>query len=300
MQMEKKKLNTLLIVLVVVIIALISGLLYTINKSSEKDEQLAATEEVMKQEKEQIQNEYQGLTEDFDGFTMTIHNDSLLRLFDEEKQKVQNLLKELKTTKSTNAIRIAELKKELAAVRKVMIHYVNQIDSLNSLNKTLTSENLEVKRKFQTASATAEQLAKEKESLNETVTRAAVLEVYNFAVTPLNKRNRQTDRAGQITNLQFNYTIGKNITAQPGNKTVFLRLTRPDDEVMTKSHDTFFNYENKQIAYSMSKEIEYTGEAYNGTMYWNVEEIMQVGTYRADFFVDGNRIGSYNFKIEKK
>ena len=298
--MEKKKLNALLIVLVVVIIALISGLLYTINKSSEKDEQLAATEEVMKQEKEQIQNEYQGLTEDFDGFTMTIHNDSLLRLFDEEKQKVQNLLDELKTTKSTNAKRIAELKKELAAVRKVMIHYVNQVDSLNSLNKTLTSENLEVKRKFQTASATAEQLAKDKESLNETVTRAAVLEVYNFAVTPLNKRNRQTDRAGQITNLQFNYTIGKNITAQPGNKTVFLRLTRPDDEVMTKSHDTFFNYENKQIAYSMSKETEYTGEAYNGTMYWNVEEIMQVGTYRADFFVDGNRIGSYNFKIEKK
>ena len=31
-----------------------------------------------------------------------------------------------------------------------------------------------------------------------------------------------------------------------------------------------------------------------------VEEILQIGTYQADFFVDGNRIGSYSFRIEKK
>jgi len=27
---------------------------------------------------------------------------------------------------------------------------------------------------------------------------------------------------------------------------------------------------------------------------------MQIGTYHADFFADGNRIGSFTFRIEKK
>lgn len=290
----------LLVALGVVIAALIAGLLYTMNASSEKDEQIAATEEMMTSEKQQLETEYKDLAGEYDGYTMTIHNDSLLKLFNEEKLKVNKLLEELKTTKSSNAKRIIELKKELAALRKVMVHYVNQIDSLNLQNKRLTNENYEVRQKYASASATAEQLSKEKESLNEVVTRAAILEVYNFNMTPLDKRNKKTDRASKITTLQFNYTIGKNITATPGQKTVYVRLTRPDDELMTKSSDTYFTYENKQIAYSLSKDFEYSGEARNDVLYWKVEEILQIGNYRADFFADNNRIGTFTFRIEKK
>ena len=289
----------LLVALGVVIAALIAGLLYTMNASSEKDEQIAATEEMMTSEKQQLETEYKDLAGEYDGYTMTIHNDSLLKLFNEEKLKVNKLLEELKTTKSSNAKRIIELKKELAALRKVMVHYVNQIDSLNLQNKRLTNENYEVRQKYASASATAEQLSKEKESLNEVVTRAAILEVYNFNMTPLDKRNKKTDRASKITTLQFNYTIGKNITATPGQKTVYVRLTRPDDELMTKSNDSYFTYENKQIACSLSKDFEYSGEARNDVLYWKVDEILQIGNYRADFFADNNRIGTFTFRIEK-
>ena len=298
--MEKKKLTTLLVALGIVIAALIAGLLYTMNQSSQKDDQIAATEEIMTTEKMQLENEYKDLAVEYDGYTMTIHNDSLLKLFNQEKLKMNKLLEELKTTKTSNAVRISELKKELATLRKVMVHYVNQIDSLNMQNKRLTSENYEVRQKYASASATAEQLSKEKESLNEVVSRAAILEVYNFSMTPLDKRNKKTDRASKMTTLQFNYTVGKNITATPGMKTIYMRLTRPDDEVMAKSPDTFFSYENKEIAYSLSKDFEYSGESRNDVLYWKVEEIMQVGTYHADFFADNNRIGSFTFRIEKK
>jgi len=298
--MEKKKLIALLVTLGLVISALIVGLILTMNKSSEKDQQIAATADMMDTEKLQLENEYKDLSKEYDGYTLTIHNDSLLKLFNAQKLKVNQLLEELKTTKSTNAKRIVELKNELSTLRKVMVHYVNQIDSLNSQNKRLVNENYEVKQKYASASASAQQLSKEKESLNEVVTRAAILEVYNFSMTPLDKRNKKTDRAAKMTNLQFNFTIGKNITASPGMKTIYMRLTRPDDEVMTKSPDTFLIYENKEIAYSLSKDFEYSGEARNDVLYWKIEEIMQLGTYRADFFADGNRIGSFTFNIVKK
>lgn len=47
--------------------------------------------------------------------------------------KTQRLLEELRTVKSSNATEIRRLKQELASLRKIMIGYINQIDSLNRL-----------------------------------------------------------------------------------------------------------------------------------------------------------------------
>jgi hypothetical protein len=296
--MDKKKLTILLAALGIVIAALIVGLIVFMSKSNKQSQQIEQTEMFMEEEKQQMVTEMDQIAGEMDGFTLYVHNDSLLREFDLQKQRIKELQDELRRTKATDAKRIAELKAEIATLRKLLAHYIQQIDSLNSLNQRLTSENYEVKQRYQNVSATAEQLAKEKESLNETVSRAAILEAYNITVSPLDDRERKTERATRMRTLKFNFTIGKNITAAPGMKTVYMRLTRPDDELMTKGGGTF-TYENGQLAYSIKKEIEYSGEAYTDVLYWKVDEILQLGTYRIDLFADGNRIGSQSFRIEK-
>lgn len=295
-----KKNNVIILsVLSAVIIGLIVAVIYFINKANEKEKEVAEVAEMMVFEKEQVEREFQDLTTEFDGYTANIKNDSLFKLLDNQKTKVTQLLEELRVTKATNARRIAELRKELATVRSVMIKYVNQIDSLNAENKVLKTENTEVKRKYTEASQTAEKLAKDKESLNEVVTRASKLDMTGFSMLTLNNKNRKTTWFSQIANLQFNYTIAKNITAQAGQKTLYLRLTRPDDEVLSKSSGNLFQFENKKVLYSAKKDFEYTGDAVSDVIYWKVEEILQQGTYRAEFFVDGSMIGSYTFVIKK-
>lgn len=295
-----KKNNVIILsVLSAVIIGLIVAVIYFINKANEKEKEVAEVAEMMVFEKEQVEREFQDLTTEFDGYTANIKNDSLFKLLDNQKTKVTQLLEELRVTKATNARRIAELRKELATVRSVMIKYVNQIDSLNAENKVLKTENTEVKRKYTEASQTAEKLAKDKESLNEVVTRASKLDMTGFSMLTLNNKNRKTTWFSQIANLQFNYTIAKNITAQTGQKTLYLRLTRPDDEVLSKSSGNVFQFENKKVLYSAKKDFEYTGDAISDVIYWKVEEILQQGTYRAEFFVDGSMIGSYTFIIKK-
>jgi len=284
---------------VVVIAALTIAVVYLVRKGQEKEKEMADVVAMMNFEKEQVEKEFSDLNSEFDGYTSNIRNDSLLKLLQDQKTKVQQLLNELRITKSTNAIRIAQLKKELATVRTVMIQYVNQIDSLNSLNKELKTENVEVHRKFEAASETVQKLAKEKENLNQVVNRASVMEVTNFSMTPLNSNNKKTSWFSQTANLQFNFSITKNVTAQPGEKTVYLRITRPDDDILTKSPNNVFQYENKKISYSASKKIEYTGDAVDDVLYWKVGEILPKGTYRADFFIDGNRVGSFSFTFEK-
>jgi len=295
----KKNSYILLTVLSVVIVVLIIAVVYFVKRTNDKEKEIAEVVEMMNVEKEQVRREFQDLTTEIDGYTTNIKNDSLFKLLDNQKNKIHQLLEELKNTKSTNAKRIAELRKELATVRKVMIHYVNQIDSLDAANKTLKTENIEVNKKFKEASQTVELLSKEKQNLNEVVTKASKLDMSSFSMTPLNKRDKKVSWLSDIATLQFNYTIAKNITSEPGQKTIYLRITRPDEEVLTKTSDQVFLFENKYIQYSAKKDFEYTGEQLAGVIFWKVEEILQNGKYRADFFVDGNLIGKYTFEIKK-
>ena len=297
--MEKVKRRNFIIVTAVsvVIVTLGFAVFYFVRKANQKEAEVAEVVQMMNFEKEQVQKEYANLNQEFDGYTSNIKNDSLVKLLQDQKSKVQQLLEELRVTKSTNAKKIAQLRQELATVRQVMIQYVNQIDSLDKANKVLKTENVEVHRKFKAASETVKELSKEKENLNQVVTRASILEVTNFKMTPLNSSGKKTGWFSQTATLQFNYTITKNVTSQPGDKTVYLRITRPDDDVLTKGNT--FRFENKNISYSSMKKFEYSGEELNDVIYWKVGEILPKGTYKADFFIDGNRVGSFSFVFEK-
>ena|ERR1035437_936868 len=299
MDLNKKRILIIITIAAVLIIALAFAVFYFVHKANEKDAEVAEITEQMKFEKEQVTKEYSNLNSEFEGYSPNIKNDSIVKLLQNQKTKVDQLLHELRLTSATNAKRIAQLKSELSSVRLVMIQYVNQIDSLNSANKTLKTENVAVHKKYKEASETVQQLSKEKESLNQVVSRASILEVSNFSMNPLNSKGKRTGWFSQTANLQFNYTIAKNVTSQPGEKTIFLRITKPDGEVLTKSPNNVFPYENKNIAYSATKYIEYTGESKSDVIFWKVGEILPKGTYRAEFFADGNLIGSFTFAFEK-
>lgn len=287
------------VVVISVISALVLVVLGLVFMNLRQRTEIQEIVEQMEFEKEQLEDEYEELAIQFDGYqTPDIHNDSLVQLLTQEKQRVQDLLEELRITKVTNARRIAELKKELATVRQVMVTYVQQIDSLDRTNKALAKENKQVKEQYQQVARQAQQLEEERTQLAEVVSRASMLEIGSFTVTALNKRDRKTTVFSQIMKLQFDYTVARNITCPPGMKTMYMRLTRPDGELMQKSLDNVFAFENAEIGYSVFKDFEYEGEEVSSTMYWTVEEILQEGVYNADFFVDGQLIGSFPFTLK--
>ena len=297
---KKDSKGTVLIILIIALVALLGVSAFLLWTNQQQKTEIKEIVEMMEFEKEQLEDEYEEFAIQFDGYqTPEIHNDSLVELLSQEKQRVQDLLEELRITKATNARRIAELKKELATVREVMVSYVHQIDSLDRANKQLVQENQEVRQQYQVVVREAKQLAKERTQLAEVVSRASMLEITDFQMIPLNKRDRKTTIYNQILKLQFDYTVGRNITNKPGMKMLYLRITRPDGEVMQKSINNVFKFENNNIAYSLAKEFEYAGEEISGSLYWHVDEILQIGFYNADFFVDGELIGSFPFEIKK-
>ena len=66
---------------------------------------------------------------------------------------------------------------------------------------------------------------------------------------------------------------------QTGERTLYIRIAKPDNDILTKNPSNTFPYENRSLVYSIKKYIEYTGEEQNVTVYWDVEEYLPAGTY---------------------
>lgn len=298
MDAEKKEINkmSLLVTAVVVLLLIIAGAAYYIFRQKQQMEDL---EQAYVLDKESLEDEFNELSLQYEGYKFNIGNDSLLNLLSTEQAKVQRLQEELRTVKATNTKEIARLKKELQTLRKIMRNYVVQIDSLNRANEQLKVEKNEAVKKYKQASSTATTLKKEKEKLTERVTLASRLDTTGINVTPVNGRGKKAKVIKKMEQFVVDFRISKNITAPVGEKTIYVRIMKPDDDILLKSRADVFAFEGKEINYSMKKLVEYNGEELPVTMYWNIEEFLSPGTYRVDIFADGNLIGRKSFTLEK-
>lgn len=323
--MNKKTVITIITLISVVCVAAIVAvvlLMLNMNKlqqhSSEQEETIAQITEQLNYERQQQQLALADvpLPEEVDSIKhelqtqlnaelakldkMTVENKDLKRKLDEQKARARQLLAELDSTKATDAKRIAELTAELNSVRRILMDYVRQVDELNQQNRVLHAENTQIKQENAQVKQHVSNLSSANRELKETVQRAKQLDVISFQFTPLNKRDKKTRYLGKITKLQFDYTIGKNISTDPGMKTVYIRLTDPTDRLLGEEQGLTFSYEGANVPCSLSQQVEYTGENCASTFYWSVPEGEAVeGTYRVQFFCDGHQIGEFSFVIEK-
>ena len=295
---ETKEINkmSMLILAVIILILVIAGAAYYIFHQQQQMEEMTQSFDL---EKEMMADDLNELSLQYEGYKFSVSNDSLVALLTTEQAKVQRLMEELRTVKSTNAKEIARLKKELATLRKIMRNYVIQIDSLNRANEQLKVEKNEAVKKYRQASTTAASLKREKEKLTERVTLASKLEATSISVTPVNSRGKLAKRIKKMEQFVINFKIAKNVTAPVGEKVVYVRIMKPDDDILVKSRGDVFTFEGKDINYSIKKMIEYEGEEVPVTMYWNIEEFLSPGTYRVDIFADGNLIGQRSFTLEE-
>lgn len=287
--------KTLFITAVAVLIVAILGVTYLLFTEKQTNRELVQEFQL---DKEDLENEYTHFVKQYDELKMTVSNDSLSQLLEQEQLKTQRLLEELRTVKSSNAMEIRRLKKELATLRKVMVGYINQIDSLNKLAAQQKKVIDDVTKKYNRASQQINTLAEEKKNLDKKVTLAAQLDATHIRIEPRNKRGKVARRVKDVVKLAISFTIVKNITAENGERTLYIRIAKPDNDVLTKNPANTFTYENRSLAYSIKKYIEYNGEEQNVNVFWDVEEFLYAGDYRVDIFDGGNLIGSQTFSMK--
>ena len=279
----------------IIICMLLGGIFYLDRSLDEQVKVNKDMQELAELDKKEMQNEYEQFARQYSEMKTQISNDSIVAQLSQEQLRTQQLLQELKQVKANDAREITRLKKELATCRAVIRSYVLEIDSLNRLNENLTAENTRVRGQYEAATRQIEGLNQEKSSLSQKVAIAAQLDAVGISLSMNDKKGKATKKIGKAKNLQVNFSIAKNPTASNGVKTVYVRIQTPNGQTLTNGGT--FNYENRSLQYSMKKQVEYGGDETPMSMFWNIGEFLEEGSYKISIFCDGNMIGSRSFTL---
>lgn len=301
--MKQKKIILIVSAILLLAIGIVSVYVYNIKKSYEKETeefveiQKKAMEEELNSMQAEYEMQYNKLRISNGERVMTLNVDSLMNKLLSEKNKVDRLKEELQNVKNSSAKKIASLSKEVGTLKTLLRSYIVQIDSLNTLNQKLVTENKEVRESFNQATQRNEMLKKEKESLQTQVSRAARLDASNISITCLDNRGKKTTKIYKTKKIMISFRIPKNVTAEVGNKTIYARLMDVNDNLLKGDTNGTFGFENKNIEYSIKKDIEYNGEDTDISLYWDVNVSLLEGQYRLALFCDGNMIGQQKFNL---
>lgn len=291
----KERTPQLIAIIGVLLLVLTVAVVYIVSKNK----QINTIEQQFAVDKQELEDEYEAISMQYEGFKFSVQNDSLLYKLENEQAKVQRLQEQLRMTDAANKAEIKRLKDELATLRKILKSYVQQIDSLHRLNTELQAKNEQITQQYQQTSRTLNQVSQEKAQLSEKVTLASKLDATGINVKAVNNRGKEQKRLSRSSQFVVSFLITKNITAEPGERTIYVRIMSPDGGVLTKNPGSMFPYENGNLQYSIKRIVEYGGEEIPVTMYWDIEEFLMPGTYKADIFADGSLIGSRSFPMEE-
>lgn len=296
MEEKQKKNYTGLIILSIIALLLAGGAGWLAYKLIEQQKENEELQELAEYDKLEMKQQYNDFYAQYGELQSQLSNDSLIAQIEKERIHTQQLIEELERTKATDATEIKRLKEEIASLRKVLQSYIMQVDSLNRINESLTAENVQIKEQVAKANTEIEGLASERNMLKDKVDIAAQLDATGFWVTPKNKKSKDTNKVKDVKKFAFGFTIVKNVTASNGERIVYARILKPDNSVFGKKGT--LTYENTSLEYSEKKYIEYTGEEQKITMYSDVNEYLEAGTYKLFIFCDNQMIGQTSFTLK--
>jgi len=298
MKEEEKEVNrktwwVMGIIILVLIIGVASYFLWFQQKQMKELSELFALEKAM------LLDDYEEVSLQFEGMKYSINNDSLFAQLKTAEEKVDRLKEEVRTlnvTVTSQARQITALKKELETMRSIARSFVVQIDSLNKENENLKEVNKTITQRNQQINQKLAQATRDNQNLTERVNMAAKLNAVNIQLSPVNK-NERAARIDRAVHLILTFNIAKNISAPVGEQAVYVRIMRPNDELLKKQNTGVFPFENRNIEYSLMYKIEYAGEEIPVKLYWTVEETLTPGKYRVFIFAAGNQIGQKEFVL---
>lgn len=287
-----------LLMLITIVLLLLSNIFFIYKFYTMRKEKVFVQVELKdtENEKSQIEEQLKDMLNQYN--TLKTDNSKISAELDQEKNKIKELLDEIKNIKSANAYQINQYKKELGTLREIMRSYIVQIDSLNTRNKLLTEENRKVKTDFQKVVTEKEDLTQKKQELEQKVDIASTLRAINIASIAVNDKAKEVTRAKRASKIRVCFTLTENAIVKSGNRFVYIRIARPNKEILPNPDGELFKFMDNTILYTAKREIDYQNKDVDMCIYWSNDGSLTEGVYNVDIFCDGKQIGSDTFMLK--
>lgn len=293
----------LIIVLAVLLLIVVGfGVTQVASLKSQVQEARLENEELkLTNDQLQLSNEFDVLNAEFQQYedqAQRLANDTILAKYTAAKAKVEQLMQELKSEKVKSQARINELQSEISTLKKLLRHYIAQIDSLNKENAGLRAENQEIKDQNKRLSSQVKEVTRTAETLSERMTLAEKLNVTGVSIQGLKKNGKKEKNVTKAKQFVVTFTIPQNNSTPVGEKTIYLRIVNPEGQLLGGTGS--FDFEGKSIPCTARKVIEYAGDEISGVkIYWDVNTTLTAGDYTVELFTEGYRLTSRRFTLKK-
>ncbi|MCH5224289.1 MAG: hypothetical protein J1E82_09630 [Muribaculaceae bacterium] len=291
------------------LIALIIVLIVNNSSRTEEVNQALAEVESLKLANEQLQltNEFNQINSDFSQYEdqqIYLKNDSLVQKYNEARLKVEGLLAELAQEKKVNAQtnaankeRIRQLEGEIATLKGIVKHYLEEIRRLGEENEGLKKEIAQVTEKNVELSTQVTQATTKNEELSQTVKLAKKLNITGLSFQAYNKKGKVEKNITKAKQLGVSFIVSPNNTAAPGMKDFYVRILTPEGALLGGGDS--FTIDGATVAATAKRQMEYANEELSVSIYWDVNSTLTPGDYTVEVFADGYRLASRHFTMAK-
>ncbi len=198
-----------------------------------------------------------------------------------------------------------KIKKKMSRLQVIAQGYVRQMDSIVTINKDLTEENLQIKEEIKIEKRKYRQLEEQKDALSGIVDEASVLNVYNLKSSAIHKKGGgkevETDKIRRVDLVRVCFTLGENTIIEPGNKKIYVRIAQPDKKILVKGRgeEYSFTFQDEVLQYSILEEVNYQNNAIDMCIRWHKRKTQELkpGLYHVDIFEGDNNIGHTTFTL---
>lgn len=254
-----------------------------------------------------LTNEFNQLNADFnqyEGQQIYLKNDSLVTQYNEARQKVEGLIRELNEEKSKHSkdmaasrAKIKKLEGEIATLKGIVRHYLEEIKRLGEENAGLKQEIEQVNARNEQLSTQVTQATASNAQLTQTVKLAKKLNITGLSFRAYNKKGKVEKHIGKARQLGASFTVSPNNTASAGMKEFYMRVISPEGSLLGGGGT--FKIDGSSVQYTARRSVEYANEETNVSIYWDVNTTLTPGDYTVEIFCDGYRLASRHFTMKK-
>lgn len=289
---EKKR--SYLVWIIVILILGMAGLGWYFNQEKVKAQELSA-------EKEQLTDELQALMSQYDNLELA--NDSLMDVAEAERTKMRKMIDSVQSLRNIDKGQIDRLKRQVYRLQIEKKEMITQLDSMSvhiqklEKEKELAELTLEIERERSST------LERKSQSLEQTVAKGSILTATSVSAHAIKRWNSgkesDTERARRADEIKVCFTIGKNMIAEKGERTIYVRVMTPENTILSitdSASANSFNVNGQEMLYSASRVIWYEGEAMDECLYVSREDFTK-GRYQVEVFTEGYMLGNESFEL---
>lgn len=302
---KNKNSKALLYTIIGVLVALNAGLLYMWQKSgSEKEKvstELTKTNENLK-EKEEALADAEHLLEKYrlDSATLAAKNKDLDETVIQKKNELAALVIKLRNSQTSSAKEISELRAKMAELTEKIAKLEQENKELVEKNKKLDEDRSRLESEKRDVESKNTQLSSENAKMRQRLLSEGV------RVDPLKKRwltgkEAVTYKANDVESFKTSFTISENNFAEPGERTIYIKITGPGGVTLTNpgNEGGTFEYESNssKYTYKITTIFDQTAKAVPASI-WRPSTDLKPGGYTVELFCEGFKMGGTSFTLK--